>query len=114
MKLQLDTVEKTITIDQDVNLGDLVKTLNSLLPKKQWKEYKLTTNTVVYWQEAPTPLFPNAPIQPYYESPGTLPDPNFPWVVTCGMTEGIDSDSVRIENTNLKVAAGTYAIEVNL
>jgi len=51
MKLQLDTQNKTIKVDEDVNLGDLVKHLDKLLPKDSpfghWKEYQIQTNTII-------------------------------------------------------------------
>lgn len=51
MKLQLDTQNKIIKVDEDVNLGDLVKHLDKLLPKDSpfghWKEYQIQTNTII-------------------------------------------------------------------
>ncbi len=51
MKLQLDTASKTIKIEGEVCLGQLVKDLEKLLPKDSpfghWKDFKLETNTVI-------------------------------------------------------------------
>ena len=47
MKLQIDTTEKVIKVEEQVNFGELVKVLNKLLPKGEWKTYKLETNTVI-------------------------------------------------------------------
>ena len=47
MKIQIDTTAKTIKVEADVKLGELVETLEGLLPMKAWMEYMLITNTVV-------------------------------------------------------------------
>ena len=44
MKIQLDTINKTIKIEEQVNLKELVKTLEKLLPKGLWKEFDLINN----------------------------------------------------------------------
>ena len=81
MRLQLDTDNKTITLEEDVKLGKLTDTLESLLPNGRWAEFTLLRNTVVNWQSPiiiekypePTPYwqpwinYPNgtgAPIDP--------------------------------------------------
>ena len=52
MKIQIDSLNKIIKIDEQVNLGEMVKMLDKLLPKNSaigyWKDFKLETNTVVY------------------------------------------------------------------
>lgn len=51
MKIQLDSVQKIIRIEENVNLGELVKYLDKLLPKNStigyWKDFTLETNTVI-------------------------------------------------------------------
>jgi hypothetical protein len=47
MKLVLDTTNKTIKIEEPVNLGELIDTLNKLLPSTEWREFKLETNTQI-------------------------------------------------------------------
>lgn len=47
MKLQIDTENKTIKIDESVNLGELSEVLLKLFPKLEWKEYSLIPNTVI-------------------------------------------------------------------
>jgi len=54
MKIQLDSEKKTIKIEGNVKLSDLVKHLESLLPKDSpcgyWKDYELECNTMItYW-----------------------------------------------------------------
>lgn len=52
MKIQLDSVQKIIRVEENVNLGELVKYLDKLLPKNSqigyWKDFTLETNTVIY------------------------------------------------------------------
>jgi len=59
MKLQIDTENKTIKVDENVLLEDLVKVLNKLLPK-EWKNYTLETNSTWYWYN-PIPYYPSQP-----------------------------------------------------
>lgn len=54
MKMQLDSEKKTIKIEGNVKLSDLVNHLESLLPKDcklgYWKDYELETNVyITYW-----------------------------------------------------------------
>lgn len=81
MKLQLDTTNKTILIDQEVTFGDLLDTLEDLLPNGKWAEYKLIPSQQLTWTTYPmyTPV-----IQPL-----TNPIPDYPWIVTSG-TESYD------------------------
>ena len=48
MKIQIDTKAKVIRLEEKVKFDELVKVLNKLLPK-EWKEYSLDTNSVIYW-----------------------------------------------------------------
>ena len=74
MRLQIDTTQKVIKIEEQVNFGELIEKVKKLLPG-EWKEYKLETNSVIQWtnpvviQEWPfMPAFPSYPYwwtQPY-------------------------------------------------
>ena len=58
MKIQIDTTEKIIKIEEKVNLGELFSKLEELFPDLKWREFNLETNTAIYWTN---------PIQyPYY------------------------------------------------
>lgn len=52
MKLQLDTTAKTIKIEESINLGELTKALEKLLPNGLWKEFKLETNSIIEWRNS--------------------------------------------------------------
>ena len=102
MKLQLDTEQKTIKIDQNVKLSELFEILEKMLPNGLWKEYTLEVGVQIVWAEEKfvpiNPALPNLPPIPYpnqpwnpinpnpiFPLPGTTPNPYypFPWI-TCG------------------------------
>ena len=62
MKIQLDTIDKTITIEEDVNLHDFYEQINSILPGGLWREFTLKVTKIVEWRE---PITPHTPINPY-------------------------------------------------
>lgn len=119
MKLQIDTSEKTIKVEEQVNFGELVKILNKLLPKGEWKTYKLETNTVINWNQYPVWTYPRGIYPPYPTEE--------PYYIECGTTSGyatigclITTDGVGDTTTNANVpftlteaATGTYNIEAN-
>jgi len=45
--MQLDTVSKTIKLEENIKLDTLVKKLSKLLPNGEWKTFTLETNTVI-------------------------------------------------------------------
>lgn len=47
MKIQLDTTNKTIKVEESVNLQELTDALEKLLPNGEWKQFKLETNTII-------------------------------------------------------------------
>ena len=57
MKIQLDTSNKIIRVEQNSNFGELIKYLDKLLPKNSplgyWKDFTLETNTVIYNWSSP-------------------------------------------------------------
>lgn len=67
MKLQINTTEKTIKIEESVNLRDLIRELDKLFPHNTWKEYTLeyyvVTQPVLTYPDLgdPYPI-----IYPYY------------------------------------------------
>jgi len=72
MKLQFDTIEKTIKVEEHVNLGELMEKLEMLLPNNQWKEYTLKVSIITIWQnpiiiENPIPFVD--PYRPFWEQP---------------------------------------------
>jgi len=49
MKLQIDTTNKIIRIEEAVNLNELLKMVKALFPNDTWKEYKLETAVIKEW-----------------------------------------------------------------
>jgi hypothetical protein len=72
MKLQIDTKAKTIKIDENVKINELIKVLKRLLPK-EWQEYTLESNAIINWHN-PIPWYPYQPWK--------IGDP---WVITCAV-----------------------------
>ena len=68
MKLQLDTTNKEITIEESVNLHDLYETLNDLLPGGKWREFTLKVEKIIKWKD---PI--NLPPFDIASSPSTNP-----------------------------------------
>lgn len=99
MKIQLDTINKTITIEEDVNLHDFYEELNSLLPGGLWREFTLKVSRIKDWKN-PITVTPHTPINPFVPidpnpSPYTTPyPPTFPqiWYTTSG------TDNITLNN----------------
>ena len=67
MRLQLDTEAKTIKIENNVKISELIATLKKLMPQGEWKEFELQTNTVInHWSN---PVVINDWTYPYYRQP---------------------------------------------
>lgn len=67
MKIQIDTEQMVIRIEEQVLLCELIKTLEKLLPRGQWKKFKLETNTTINWGN-PITINPceTIPVSPWY------------------------------------------------
>ena len=107
MKIQLDTVNKTIKIEEQVNIDEFIKVIKKLLPDNLWKEFSLETGVITYWN------------YPYYIE--TWPKhTQYPWYdgtsVLCGSTTNIDSSDYDMNNSDCTYKTDvphTYCIEVN-
>ena len=86
MKLQLDTKEKTIKLEESANLAEFVEMVKMLLPDGLWKEYSIRIDSTISY----TPSIPIV-IEPY--RPYT-----WPWITYTNDTEIITTP-------------GTYTIE---
>ena len=107
MKLQINSTEKIIRLEEQVNLGELFTFLEEILPDFKWREYSIEGN-VVYNVSNPivvNPVTPYAPIVPIYPnvpySP-TVPNPNYPWVTYC--TSKDDNDVPGIGGTSFTIS----------
>ena len=90
MKLQIDTLNKSIKLEQDVTFSELIETMEKLFPKGEWKSYTLETNTVIMNWRDPIIINPH-PVYPVY------PTPSWPWwqnPITCDTGTGVEITSV--------------------
>ena len=92
MKIQLDTTEKIIRLEETVEIGELLKILDRLLPNDEWKKFKLETNSIINWVN---PIV----IEPYKYP---YPYPYYPWVT---YDDNISSNSYDDKKS-------TYSIDV--
>lgn len=94
MKIQIDTDNKTIKVEEDINIKNLISLLKKLLPK-EWEKFTLKTNT-------------------------TIDNWNYPYIIT---TEPADRNGWTYYNTyskhtgvdcvsnDIKMNTGTYNVE---
>ena len=113
MKIQLDTTNKTIRVENDINIGEFHKAIMGLLPGSKWKEFTLQTNSAMLWND-PFVVYPSVPV---------FSLPPYPWIV-CGGENIIDhgstgiigtSDTVTYDSENMPeytLTNGIYNIEV--
>jgi hypothetical protein len=62
MKIQLDFEEKKLTVEDNVNIGELVEKIKHFLP--DWKKWTLETKTQVIWNN---PIYIDRYWQPWWE-----------------------------------------------
>lgn len=77
MKIQLDTDAKTITVNETVNLKDLINLAKKILPNGEWQEFSLQVdvkkeiNTIpIYIDRWPYPNYPWYTNQPCVNDTG--------------------------------------------
>lgn len=76
MKLQIDTTNKTISIDIAVKLDELIDILDEMFPNNVWREFTLLTNIQI---NTLNPIIIREPYpykypwwQPYYQEYGNI------------------------------------------
>jgi len=74
MKLQIDSENKIIKIEEAVNLGELFNYLDGLFPNLEWRNWTLEQTGISTCINSAIVCSPY--ISPYYP-------PQNPWVVTC-------------------------------
>lgn len=67
MKIQLDTTNKTIKIEEHVKISKLIEVLKQMLPS-DWKNFTLETNTTISYWNSPI-VIKEYPSRPWYEQP---------------------------------------------
>lgn len=82
MKIKIDTTNKTIHIEEDINLGEFFDKLSVLFGNDAWREYELRVATIYNWVNPITIPWPTTPINPIV--PIYQPDYNpYPTVTCC-------------------------------
>ena len=85
MRININSTEKIIRLEEQVNLGELFTFLEEILPDLKWREYSIEGN-VVYNVSNPIVVNPNyltPPFSPYTPNPVT-----HPWVTYCTSSTG--------------------------
>lgn len=105
MKIQLDTVNKTIKLDSAEKMKKIIETLKKLFPNGEWKEFTLETNTTINnWN---SPIVIEKYVKPY--APYI---PSYPWYYSTNSTQGIGIDNYKVTAENsVRLNAGTYNVE---
>ena len=100
MKLQIDTTNKIITVEERVNLGTLIEQLSLLMPT-DWRDYSIECKVIQNWINPisiPTYPVPTYPVKPFWDQP---------WYVTC-QNESRSSDYI----SNLNSAKAVYNLDI--
>jgi len=117
MKIQLDTYNKIIKIENSVNLGDFVNLIKKILPNGEWKEFKLEVNSIIQSYE-PIIIEPYKLFNPYYPWPwycrtGNLgSDINTFTSIDASGHDGVTCGDINNGSNSFNLNSGTYNIEV--
>ena len=99
MKLQLDTTKKTLKLEGEVVISELIEALEKMFPDKEWKKYKLITETQINNFTYPVYL----PVQkPYYYWEN-------PWYVSCQTTNNTKNLT---DSSDYTLKDGIYNVEI--
>ena len=76
MRLQIDTVAKTITLEQSAKITEILSVVKKMFPNDEWKEYTLQAVQTIYnwWNPISIPVTYTAPTLPWItvDSPNPL------------------------------------------
>lgn len=109
MKLSLDTIQKTITIEESVNLNEFYEMIKKLLPDDLWKDFKLETNVIQNWN-SPI-IIKEYPIYPIYPSPSLPYQP--PYWITCQTGTNIEGGFADTKTT-YSLNSGVFNIDCQI
>lgn len=93
MRIQLDTTNKTIKLENSVSLKEFFSKIKKLLPNNEWQQFTLETNTTITYWSNPIVIertYPRWEWEPYKS----------PWYVS---SSGVKAD--------YSLKAGTYNVE---
>lgn len=49
MRIQLNTTEKTIKLEESIEIGEFIDMCKKLFPNNMWRGFTLETNTTIEW-----------------------------------------------------------------
>lgn len=112
MKIQIDTIAKTLKVEQDVKLEELVAALDKLLPG-EWKNFTLQTNITWQWAN-PIVITPHYH-RPYWAQPWYVGDRN----VTCQsddkmLVDGNIHNALNFQSPPSGLKAGVFNVEYKI
>ena len=99
MNIQLDTINKTIKLDQNIKFNELFEALNMLFPKGEWQEFTLIAHSIIYQYSNPIYIRPIVDPTPYWY--GTLP-----WIKCLDMNDSIN-------NSRFEVTSGIFNVSMD-
>ena len=104
MKIQLDTTNKTVKIEENIKVSKLIDTLKKLLPN-DWKDYSLETHTTIIGWIKPY-IIREYPIytKPYYP-------PTYPWYYSSTNKTGGISMSANKNTADYSLKSGVYNVQ---
>jgi hypothetical protein len=115
MKIQLDTISKTIKVEGNILLGEFIDKIKTILPKKEWKTFILipeivinnwTNPIVIPWVSPVVPVYPSVPVSP------TIPIyPYYPWI-TCETSETKYANGQISSGITIEYNSGIYNIDL--
>jgi hypothetical protein len=113
MRLQLDTKNKTIKVEEDVNVEEFLKVIKRMFPGDSWKEFTLETNTVIYY----SPWITWDYQYPYCPQGTGSPYPWYTWQsdtssISINTDAGIDGRHTL--TTNYTLVDGVYNVNATL
>ena len=116
MKLQLDTEEKSVKIEESVNLKELYEILDKLLPNGLWNEYTIETNVSINWT-SPIVIDNTPPYNPYTPPCNPYTPPNtYPWITYTTTSDfevkEFNENDFSVEKNSMNIQNGVYNIEI--
>lgn len=102
MKIQLDTTNKTIKLEENVKLTKLMELVKKILPNNEWKEFTLETNTTITYWSNPV-IIKEYPTYPTWEEP-------YIWMSVSENKHNCGNETLLADYS---LRSGVYNLEVN-
>ena len=99
MRLQIDTILKTIKLENNIKIRELIENLKNLLPN-DWMDFTLETNVTIGWTN---PVYVRD--YPYWG--------DYPWYHTTSPNYGeVTGGNYKCEKDQYQLNAGSYNVEI--